>query len=57
MTAGERQKWSNKDNLTTTRYEEYNNDGEGANTSQRVEWSKQLNKKEAQAITIEKVLQ
>lgn len=49
--------WSNKDNLTTTRYEEYNNDGKGANTSQRVNWSKQLNKKEAQAITLEKVLQ
>lgn len=48
--------WSNKDNLTTTRYEEYNNDGEGANTSQRVAWSRQLTKKEAKEITIEKVL-
>lgn len=50
------QKWSNKDNLATTRYEEYNNDGEGANTSQRVAWSRQLTKKEAKEITIEKVL-
>ncbi|MBQ9651823.1 MAG: pectin esterase [Prevotella sp.] len=49
--------WSNKDNLSTTRYEEYGNDGEGAATTRRVSWSRQLTKKEAKAITIEEVLQ
>ena len=35
----------------TARYLEYNNRGEGASTSQRVAWSRQLTKKEAQQIT------
>ena len=39
----------------TARYLEYNNRGEGAATSQRVSWSRQLTKKEAKEITLEKV--
>jgi len=35
----------------TARYMEYNNRGEGANTSARVAWSRQLTKKEASQIT------
>lgn len=40
----------------TVRYSEYNNSGDGASPTQRVHWSKQLSKKEAKTITIEKVL-
>ena len=40
-----------KEREQTARYMEYNNRGEGANTSQRVSWSRQLTKKEAQQIT------
>ena len=36
----------------TARYMEYNNRGEGANTKTRVNWSKQLTKKEAAQITL-----
>ena len=39
----------------TARYYEYENSGEGANTSQRAAWSRQLTKKEAKEITPEKV--
>ena len=39
----------------TARYLEYNNHGEGATTTQRVPWSRQLSKKEAQQITPERV--
>jgi pectinesterase len=34
---------------------EYNNRGEGAATDQRVTWSRQLTKKEAQKITLQEV--
>ena len=44
-----------KEREKTARYMEYNNRGEGAATSQRVSWSRQLTKKEAQQITLEKV--
>ena len=37
------------------RYMEYNNRGEGAATSGRADWSRQLTKKEAQKITMEEV--
>lgn len=47
--------WSNKESHQTTRYEEYNNTGRGANCSRRVEWSKQLTKREAGRITVERV--
>ena len=41
--------------VKTARYMEYNNRGEGAATDQRVPWSRQLTKKEAQQITLERV--
>ncbi|MBP3776426.1 MAG: pectin esterase [Prevotella sp.] len=44
-----------KEREKTARYLEYNNHGEGAATDQRVNWSHQLTKKEAQQITLEKV--
>jgi pectinesterase len=47
--------WGNKDNEQTARYLEYNNTGEGSDKSNRVAWSKQLTKKEAQKITPEVV--
>lgn len=47
--------WSNPDNEKTARYFEYNNDGEGAKTSARVQWSHQLTKKEAEKITMQNV--
>ena len=39
----------------TARYLEFENTGEGASTKERVGWSHQLTKKEAQAITLESV--
>ena len=42
--------WRNPDNEKTARYAEYNNSGEGANTKQRVAWSRQLTKKEVENI-------
>ena len=39
----------------TARYLEYNNRGEGAQPQKRVAWSRQLTKKEAAGITLEKV--
>lgn len=47
--------WKNPDNEKTARYMEYNNKGEGANTSGRVSWSKVLTKKESEEYTIENV--
>ena len=42
--------WRNPDNEKTARYAEYNNSGNGANTKQRVSWSRQLTKKEVEKI-------
>jgi pectinesterase len=47
--------WGNKENEKTARYQEYNNSGEGANRNGRVAWAHELNKKEANAVTIDKV--
>ena len=41
--------------VKAARYMEYNNRGEGAATEGRVAWSRQLTKKEAQQITMERV--
>ena len=41
--------------VKTARYMEYNNRGEGAAADKRVAWSRQLTKKEAQQITLERV--
>ena len=47
--------WGNAANEQTARYLEYNNSGEGAATTQRASWSRQLSKKEAAAITPQQV--
>ena len=47
--------WRNPENEKTARYMEFNNTGEGANTSGRT-WSKVLTKKEAAEFTVENVL-
>jgi pectin methylesterase-like acyl-CoA thioesterase len=44
-----------KEREATARYLEYNNHGEGAATTERVSWSRQLTKKEASKITPEAV--
>lgn len=48
--------WNNTDNYKTTRFAEYENYGPGANQSNRVSWSKQLNNTEIKKYTIENVL-
>lgn len=47
--------WRNPENEKTVRYAEYNNTGEGAKNSDRVKWSKQLTKKEADKLTVNEV--
>jgi pectinesterase len=47
--------WRNPENEKTARYAEYNNSGEGAETSARVSWAKQLSRREAEKITINEV--
>ena len=47
--------WGKQSNEETARYMEYKNTGEGANVSERVAWSKQLTKKEAEAVTVEAI--
>lgn len=47
--------WNNTDNEKTARYLEYNNTGEGAKTPERAPWSKQLTKKEAEAVTVDAI--
>ncbi len=47
--------WGKTSNEETTRYEEYENSGPGAAKEQRAPWSRQLTKKEAQGVTMERV--
>lgn len=47
--------WGKKANEETARYMEYKNTGKGANVSERVAWSKQLTKKEAEAVTVDAI--
>lgn len=48
--------WKNPCNELTARYAEFGNYGPGANTANRVTWSKQLTKQEAEKITMQEVL-
>ena len=45
--------WGKQSNEETARYMEYKNTGEGANASERVAWSKQLSKKEAETVKVD----
>jgi pectinesterase len=47
--------WSNPANEATVYYAEHKNTGMGANSVQRVKWSKQLTNEEAKAYTVENV--
>lgn len=47
--------WGKQSNEETARYMEYKNTGEGANVSERVAWSKQLTKKEAETVTVDAI--
>ena len=47
--------WNNAENEKTVCYAEYNNDGEGAGTKNRVTWSKQLSDKEANEYNAENI--
>ena len=47
--------WGKQSNEETARYMEYKDTGEGANVSERVAWSKQLTKKEAEAVTVDAI--
>ena len=47
--------WGKQSNEETARYMEYKNTGEGANASERVAWSKQLTKREAEAVTVDAI--
>lgn len=49
--------WRNPENEKTARYSEYHNTGEGARSKERVSWSRQLSKKDATSITLERVFQ
>lgn len=48
--------WGRPEKEKTARYSEFNSNGLGATPDQRVSWSRQLTRAEADAITIEKVL-
>ncbi len=48
--------WGRTENEQTSRYCEYGNTGEGANSTQRVSWAKQLTDGEARVITYENVM-
>jgi len=47
--------WSKKENEATARYAEYKNAGPGSDLSKRVNWSRQLSKKEANQVNLRTV--
>ena len=47
--------WSNPENEKTVFYAEYKNNGEGADTKNRVAWARQLSDKEAKDYTVENI--
>jgi len=47
--------WGNTENEKTAFYAEYKNSGEGAHTTSRVTWSKQLSDKDAKDFTLENI--
>lgn len=49
--------WSDPRRELTARYAEYHNVGEGARPEQRVKWARQLTDAEAEALTLEHVMQ
>ena len=48
--------WRNPDNEKTARYAEYNNNGEGSDTTERSSWTSVLSEEEARAITLSNVM-
>ena len=48
--------WKRKGVAENVRYYEYNNDGPGANTKDRVPWARQLTKRQAQELTPQAIL-
>jgi pectinesterase len=48
--------WKKPEAHTTARYAEFNSTGDGANPTNRPDWTRQLKNSEAQKITVEKVL-
>lgn len=48
--------WGRTENEKTARYLEYKNRGEGANTTERAAWSRQLTDDEAREVTLENVM-
>lgn len=47
--------WDNSENEKTARYYEYKNEGKGADTTNRVEWGKEINQENIGLFSIEKV--
>lgn len=49
------QEWSNKENVSTTLYAEYNCRGTSADRSERIDWSHELTEKQVAAYTLENI--
>ena len=48
--------WGKIENEKTARYFEYNNVGEGSDTSKRVQWMREMNEVEAKQVTLQNVM-